>query len=173
MPPTEEQLAAAVQALAKEAEAQREVERRSARTQISNLLSDSKIPAIDLFRTAGIDRITEKNHLLITSELIALPKESRVDFSVIQKSAKKYVVLDAICTGTQFREFTASDLNEIGLVPKANRALITHHLRLIPAEQRDSHAEIIAIVEQEVATIQSRKDRLAAIISQIKSNREG
>ena len=173
MPASQEEITAATLAAQKIADAQREAEKQLARVEIAKLLSDSRIPAISLFITAELSRVTEKNLPFIVNELLALPKEQRENFLIIQKSSKKYAILDAICAGGKFKEFTASDLNAAGIIPQANRSAITHNLRLIPAEQRDTYSKISAIVEQEVAANQQRKNQLAAIISRIKSHREG
>ena len=173
MPASQEELAAAALAAQRIAVAKREAEKQSARVEISRLLADSKTPSIELFKTAEVNKISETNLPFILSELMTLSKAERENFLVILQISKKYVILDAICSGSQFREFTASDLNAAGIIPQANRAAITHNLRLIPAEQRDTYSKISAFVEQEVAANQQRKNQLAAIISRIKSHREG
>jgi NADH-quinone oxidoreductase subunit A len=118
MPASQAEIAAATLAAQKIADAQREAEKQLARVEIAKLLSDSRIPALSLFITAELSRVTEKNLPFIVNELLALPKEQRESFLIIQKSSKKYVILDAICAGGKFKEFTASDLNAVGIIPQ-------------------------------------------------------
>jgi len=170
MPASQEELAAAALAAQRIAVAKREAEKQSARVEISRLLADSKTPSIELFKTAEVNKISETNLPFILSELMTLSKAERENFLVIQQISKKYVILDAICSGSQFREFTASDLSEVGIIPKANKSAITHFLRLLPATERDNYSEIRVFVDEAVSEIQGRKDRFATIIAQITSH---
>jgi hypothetical protein len=169
MPASQEELAAAALAAQKAAEAKREAAKKAARTEISKGFFESKMPTIQQFSTAEISGVTEKNFPLISKELMAMTPADRSDIKMVEKVSKKYLILDSICIGGKFPQFFAKDLSSVGLIPVKNQAAVTYALRKLPLDQRDDYAKITAAISKELAIIQNRKDRLAAIIALRKS----
>jgi hypothetical protein len=169
MPASQSEIAAAALAAQKAAEAKREAEKKAARTDISKGFFESKMPTIQQFATAEILGVTEKNFPMISKELMAMTPADRSDIKMVEKIAKKYLILDSICIGGKFTQFVAKDLSSVGLIPVRNRVAVTYALRQLPLAERDEYVKITAAISKELAIIQNRKDRLAAIIALRKS----
>jgi YVTN family beta-propeller protein len=153
------------------AAAKRETEKKAARVEILKGISESKIPALQQFTTAEIAGVTEQNLPSVAKEILALPQSERSDILVVQKVAKKYAILDAICRGDNFATIHAQDLSSVGLVPVANQSSITHALRSLQPADRNDYSKISLAIDEQIAIIQRRKERLAAILNLIKSHR--
>jgi hypothetical protein len=157
-------LAAAADAAAQAAaEARREAAKQAARVEISNTFTDSKAPTLQQFSDGEIAGVTSKNLADVNKELLALPLAERSDLAVIQKVAKKYLILDSISLGGTFTSITAKDLSDAGLVPVANRNAITYALRSLPTSVRDSYAKITIAINEKLAVIKTRMARIAAL----------
>jgi hypothetical protein len=163
--------AAAELAAQKAAEIKREAEKQAARVEISKGFAESKLPTIQQFNTAEISGVTEKNFPNVIKEILSLSKSDRGNISAVEKVAKKYQILDAICKGDSFNTITALDLSSVGLIPKANQTTITYALRSLPATERDDYSKVSVAINDQLAVIQRRKERLAAVIALIKSHR--
>ena len=169
MPASQEELAGAALAAQKAAAAKREAEKQAARVEISKGFSESKMPTIQQFATAEISGVTKKNFPLIIEELMAMTPAERSDIKMIEKVSKKYLILDSICMGGKFPQFSAKDLSSVGLIPVKNQVAVTYALRKLPLAQRDDYAKITAAISKKLEIIQIRKDRLAALLALRKS----
>jgi hypothetical protein len=127
------------------------------------------MPTIQQFATAEISGVTEKNFPMISKELMAMTPADRSDIKMVEKISKKYLILDSICIGGKFAQFFAKDLSSVGLIPVRNQVAVTYALRQLPLAERDEYVKITAAISKELAIIQNRKDRLAAIIALRKS----
>jgi hypothetical protein len=157
---------AAAKAAAEAAAARREAEKQSARTDITSKLKNAKDLTVDSFAKAEIFGITSFNIAALQSELLALPEASRTDINQVLKVAYKYEVVGNI--GSDRVNFMQpNSFVEIGLIPaqSKNKVSLVYAVRKLPEAARDTYAEIKAAVEAEATSIQSRKDRLATIIS--------
>jgi hypothetical protein len=170
MPANQAEIDAAALAAQKAAEAKREAERKAARIAIAKAFTESQLPDLQLFNTADIYGVTEKNYSTFTNEILKLKQSDRGDISVLELMAKKYRILDTICKGDSFITITALDLSSVGLIPKANQTTITHALRSLPTAERDDYAKISLAISDQLAIIQKRKERLVAVIALIKSH---
>ena len=56
---------------------------------------------------------------------------------------------------------------EIGLIPEdsKNKSALTYAIRRLAAEDRIDYSAVQAVIDSEMAIIQARKDRLAAVIA--------
>jgi hypothetical protein len=160
---------AAQLAAQKAAEAKREAEKKAARTEITKGFSESKVPTIQQFATAEISGVTEKNLPMISKELMAMNSADRSDIKMVEKISKKYRILDAISQGDKFSTVTANDLGSVGLVPKNYQTTVTNSLRSLPASQRDDYTKITAAINEELAVIRIREERLASVLALRKS----
>lgn len=160
---------AAALAAQKAAEAKREAEKQTARVDISKGFSESKMPTIQQFATAEIYGVTEKNLPMINKELMAMTPADRSDIKMVEKVSKKYRILDEISKGDKFTTITAKDLSTVGLIPVKNQVAVTEALRRLPSSQRDEYSEITAAINEELAIIRIREERLASIIALRKS----
>lgn len=142
------------------AEAKREAEKQSARTEISNMFSKFKAPTLQQFKTAEISGVTEKNFLSVNKELLSLPMDESTKISVVERVANKYRILDAICVGDKFTTIYAQNLIRVGLIPKEFQAGITYALRSLPAADRDNYFKIYEAIEKQLEINKIRKERL-------------
>jgi hypothetical protein len=153
---------AASEAAQRAAEERRAAAKRAARVDISSSFTDSKAPTLEQFTSGEISGVTSKNLADINKELLALPLAERSDIAVIQKVAKKYLILDSVALGGKFTSISAKDLSDVGLIPVANRNAITHSLRSLPASVRDSYVKIAAAIKEKLAVIEKRTARLTS-----------
>ena len=157
-----------------EAAAQREAEKKFAREEISSRFKSSLKVTLDTFKQAEITGVTSDNIEEIQAEIFALPEESRSDIVQILKVARKYEVVGKL--GTNQVDFLHSNVYvEIGLIPSAskNKVALVSAIRKLPTADRDTYTEIKSAIEAELAKIQARKDRSAAIRARISSRLAG
>lgn len=169
MPASQAEIDAAALAAQKAAEAKREAEKKAARADISKGFFESKMPTIQQFATAEISGVTEKNLPMISKELMAMTPADRSDIKMVEKISKKYRILDVICQGDKFSTVTANDLSSVGLIPKNYQTTVTNSLRSLPSSQRDDYSKITAAINEELAVIRIREERLASVLALRKS----
>ena len=157
---------AAAKAAAEAAAAKREAEKQAARTDITSKLKSAKDLTVDSFAKAEIPGITATNIAAVQAELLALPESSRTDINQVLKVAHKYEVVGNIGSD-QINYMHSNSFVEIGLIPveSKNKVALVAAIRKLPAASRDTYDEIKAAIDATTKEIQSRKDRLAAIIS--------
>ena len=165
--------AAAAKAAADAAAVQREAEKQSARANLVTTIKDAKELTVDSFAKAQIPGINASNISAVQAELLALPEESRNDINQVLKVARKYEVVGVIASD-QVKSIPTKTFVEIGLIPEAskNKAALAMAVKKLPADARDSLAEIKAAIEAESVRIAKRADRLAKILTP-KSSRNG
>jgi hypothetical protein len=159
-PASEAEIAAAALAAQRAAEAKREAEKQSARSEIVKNYLELITPRFELFATAEISEVTVKNLPYISNEIFAFAPISRSDILNVIKISNKYRILDAICVGDRFTRIYAQDLARVGLIPKENQTGITYALRMTPASDRDSYFKISSVINEQLAIIKIRKERL-------------
>ena len=185
MPASDEELAAqaAQAAAARDAAARaaleadaakREAERRSARDEILSKFKRSEKVTIETFNQAEIAGITKENIEAASAEILALPEESRSDITQVLKVAYKYEVVGAIAS-ERVKSIYSNSLIEIGLIHEESKhkAALTAAIKKLPVDERSSYAEIKDAIDNEMAEIQGRKDRLATVLALIASRRNG
>ncbi|MEN9324462.1 MAG: hypothetical protein RL414_216 [Actinomycetota bacterium] len=157
---------AEIKAAAEKAAAKREAEKQEARLDITTKLKSAQSLTLDLFTKADIPGVTPTNIGAVQSELIALPEGIRSEIIQVLKVAHKYEVVGNIGSN-QISNMNSSSFVEIGLIPaeSKNKVALVAAIRKLPANSRDSYAEIKAAIDAETAKIKARIDRLAAIIS--------
>jgi sugar lactone lactonase YvrE len=165
-PTTAEELAAA----AREAAANREAAKQSARIEIVERFKNAQKATVELFNRAEILGITPGNIDQLHVDIFALPQTSRAEITQVLKVARKYEVLGIIAS-EQVRTIYSHSLIEIGLISKESRykETLTRVVKALPLSDRSSYAGIKDAIEAELAAIQARKDRLAKILTQIAS----
>ena len=156
------------------ANAQREIDKRSARDAISSDFKRFINIKLEIFKQAEIKGITAENIESVQAEIDALPKESRGDISQILKIARKYEVVGMIASG-RVTSVYSSTLIEIGLIPadSKDRAALLAAIKKLPASERSSYASIKAAIDRKTAEIQARKDRYRAILARNAARRAG
>jgi hypothetical protein len=166
MPASQSEIDAAALAAQKAAEAKREAEKQAARNEILNLVKTYKEIKLDLFIKAEIYGVTAANIAAVQAEIAALPQTSRADLSQVLKIARKYEVVGKIASD-QFASVHSDSLIEIGLIPEDSKqkAAITAAIKKLPLSDRSSYAVIKKAIDAEIAEIQTRKDRLAKVIT--------
>jgi hypothetical protein len=165
---------AQARAAAAVAAAEREAEVKAARSVISNKLAKSEKLTVDSFKQADIAGVTADNFAQVQAEILALPAESRTVISQVLKVARKYEVVGKIAS-VNIRTLPNSAFVEVGLIPvtSKNKASLIAAVRRVEPSDRDSYTEIQAIIATETASINARKDRLAAVIARNKSRYTG
>jgi hypothetical protein len=148
------------------AEAKREAEKQAARAEITNSLKTSKDVNLEMFSKAEISGVTAANIAAVQAEIAALPQTSRADLSHVLIIARKYEVVGKIASD-QFASVYSDSLIEIGLIPQGSKhkAAITAAIKKLPLSDRSSYAVIKKAIDAEIAEIQTRKDRLAKVIT--------
>jgi hypothetical protein len=174
--PIQIQAAAAAQRVAeiKAAAAQRDAEVKAARTDISDKLAKSEKLTVDSFRQADIAGVTADNFAQVQAEILALPAASKIEITQVLKIARKYEVVGKIASES-IRTLPNNAYVEVGLIPGAskNKTSLIAAVRRVEPSDRDSYAEIQAIIATEAASIAAQKDRLAAVIASIKNRFKG
>ena len=157
---------AAEKAAAEAAAAKREAEKQAARGEISIKLLGGKDLSVELFAKAEIAGITETNIAAFQSELLSLPEESRIDINQILKVAYKYEVVGNI-SSDRVNYMQSNTFIAIGLIPaeSKNKVSLAYAVRKLPSSARDTYAEIKTAIETHSATLQARRDRLAAVVA--------
>jgi hypothetical protein len=145
--------------------AAREAAWQVALRQIALKLSASEAPSLDQFKAADFNSVTEMNLPHITRELIALPESIRSEEATLKKVTLKYLYLDQIAMGDQFKAITAQQLVFTGILPAENRNAITYMLRKLEPSQRETYDEIYEAINTKIAEMESRKARLAATLA--------
>jgi len=151
---------------AAEAEAKRVAEQVATRTEIVKSFQSSQNVDAQTFAKAGISGITNSNISEVNAEILALPQESQGDLGQILKIARKYEVVGNIASENVVRVFPKTFV-EVGLIPvdSPNKCLLSMAVRRLAPSDRDSFAEIKAAIDAEMALINARAIRLAALLA--------
>jgi hypothetical protein len=145
---------------------QREAEIRTARAEIVEVFKASKAATAESFAQAEIRGITKSNIDDVNAEIALLPEDSRTSLNEIVKIARKYEVVGEISTESVIRVFPKTFV-EVGLIPadSPNKCLLAIAVRRLAPSDRDSYAEIKAAIDAEIAVINARSNRLAALLA--------
>jgi hypothetical protein len=140
--------------------------KREAREGILCRLRDGQGLTIESFMKAQISGITPENFADVQAELLNLPETSRSDINQILKVAYKYEVVGKI-SSDRVSYLLPNAFVEINLIPATsrNKVALVAVVKRLPVEARNTYAEIKAAIDQEIARIQERKDRIAAVIA--------
>lgn len=140
--------------------------KREAREGILSRLRDGQGLTIESFMKAQISGITPENFADVQAELFNLPETSRSDINQILKVAYKYEVVGKI-SSDRVSYLLPNTFVEINLIPATskNKVALVAVVKRLPVEARDTYVEIKAAIDQEIARIQERKDRIAAVIA--------
>ena len=151
---------------AAESAAKREAEKRVGRAEISNKFAKLEKVSLETFSKADIDGVTAANISLVEKEILALPEEARSDIAQILKIARKFEIVGQIASD-QVIGINFGKLVEVGLIPSDSKfkSALTVAVKKLPASERSSYADIKLAIEREMAIIQTRKDRLAKLMS--------
>ena len=157
---------AKAKAEAEAAAAKHEAEKQSARSEITSKLQYAKELTVETFATAEIPGITADNIAAVQAEILALHEGPRTDINVVLKVARKYEVVGNIASD-QVNYLLPTTFVEIGLIPATskNKVALVSAIRKLPVSARDTYAEIKAAIDATTASLQARKDRLAAVIT--------
>jgi len=145
---------------------QREAEVRAARADIVEVFKESKAATAESFAQAEIRGITKSNIDDVNAEIALLPLDSRTSITEIVKIARKYEVVGDISTENVVRVFPKTFV-EVGLIPadSPSKCLLAMAVRKLAPSDRDSYAEIKAAIDAEMAVINARAIRLAALLT--------
>jgi hypothetical protein len=167
--PSAAEVEAAAKAAAAAAAAKREAEIKTARADISNKLASAQALTVDSFKQADIAGITADNFADVQAEILALPIESRTDIKQVLKVAHKFEVVGKIAS-EQIATLPINSFVEVGLIPadSKNKTALIAAVKQAAASDRNSFADIKAVIAAEAARIQDRKDRLAASRSKVR-----
>ena len=145
-----------------------------ARSEISDKFKRSEKVTIETFRQAEIAGITKENFEAVNAEILALPEQSRSDITQVLKVARKFEVVGIIASD-RVKSINSNILIEIGLIPadSKHKAALTAAVKKQTLVERSSYQAIQEAIDQEMASIQNRKDRLKKIVSRIASRGNG
>lgn len=150
--------------------ARREAEKRAARAEISSKFKSSEKVTIETFNQAEIAGITKENIEAVSAEILALPEGSRSDITQVLKVARKYEVVGIIAS-ERVKSIYSNSLIEIGLIHEESKhkAALMAAIKKLPVDERSTYAEIKEAIDNEMAEIQARKDRLATVLARVAS----
>jgi hypothetical protein len=74
-----------------------------------------------------------------------------------------------MCSSERINNIYSTNLSAVGLFPKANQSAIMYSLRKLPLSERNSYAKIMQAIDYQMQVIKTRKYRLAAIKSYMKT----
>jgi len=156
----------------RENERLRDVEKKLARESLVSLAKDSAPLTLNLFNQASIPGVTTSNFSEVAAEVAGLPIERRSQIDEILRIARKFEIVDKVATN---QRFYSSTLQEVGLITQdsKHKATLTSTLRKLPPSERSSYLAIKQAIDIQMAEIQTRKDRLAAVMAVISSRRTG
>ena len=172
VPPASNPAASENAAFMRELERQREEEKRTARVNLVSFAKESAPLKLELFNQAAIPGVTSKNVSEVSAEILDLPLERRSQLDEILKVVRKFEVVDKVASN---QRFYSTMLQEVGLIAQGSKhkAALTSAIRKLPLSERTSYMSIKLAVDAQMAEIQSRKDRLAAIMARIASRNAG
>ena len=129
---------------------------------------------MDLFKDAAIPGVNADNFAQVQAEILALPETAKIELAQVLKIARKYEVIGKIGS-EQIYALPISAFIEVGLIPATskNKMALTRAVKRVGQNERNSYAEIQAIIAVEAASIKARKDRLAAVIASIRNRFKG
>ena len=161
---------AAAKAAAEAAAAKREAEKRDARAELVLKSINKQALNVDLFNKADISGVNATNIAAVQADIFALTDSERSSIEQIVKVARKFEVV-ALIGSDRVRTLSPTPFVEIGLIPQASKikTSLVVAVRNLPELSRDSYGEIKAAIDAKAAELQARKDRLASIITRIKS----
>jgi hypothetical protein len=153
--------------------AKREAEKQSARAEIVARYKDSKLVEVELFSKAEIAGISTANINQINAEVLGFSEVTRSNLAVILKVSRKYEVVGRIASDQAHRVYSNLYI-EIGLIPAGskNKVELVAAVRRLSLEDRNTYSSIKSAVDAEMARIQIRTDRLAAVIARISGRSE-
>lgn len=162
--------AAAAKAAAAAAAAKREAEKRDARAELVLKAINKQALNVDLFNKADISGVSASNIAAVQADIFALTDFERSNIEQIVKVARKFEVV-ALIGSDRVRTLSPTPFVEIGLIPQASKikTSLVVAVRALPESNRKSYAEINAAINAKAAELESRKDRIASIITRIKS----
>jgi hypothetical protein len=172
IPPVSTPTESGNETLSRELERQREYQRKAARANLIAFASESAPLSLVLFNQAGISGVTTKNLSEVSAEIAGLSIERRSQIDEILRIARKFEIVDKVASN---QRIYSSMLQEVGLISQdsKHKAAITSAIRKLPASERSSYSAIKQAVDAQMAEIQSRKDRLAAVLAALSSRRAG
>jgi len=155
---------------AAEAAAKREADKRAARAELVARYKNSQKASVELFALAEIPGITKENIEALEVEILAHPSELRAEITQVLKMSRKYEVVGMMASDRIVTCYSNS-LIEIGLIHEESnhKAALMAAIKKLPVDERSSYAEIKEAIDNEMAEIQSRKDRLATVLARIAS----
>jgi hypothetical protein len=155
---------------AAEAAAKREADKRAARAELVVKYKNSEKASVELFALAEIPGITKENIEALEVEILAHSAELRADITQVLKMSRKYEVVGMMASDRIVTCYSNS-LIEIGLIHEQSKhkAALTAAIKKLPVDERSSYAEIKEAIDNEMAEIQARKDRLAKVLALIAS----
>ena len=162
--------AVAAKAAAQAAAAKREAEKRDARTEIVRKAINKQALNDGLFNIAEISGVYATNIAAVQADIFALTDSERSNIEPIIKVARKFEIV-ALIGSDRVSTLSPTPFVEIGLIPETSKfkTSLVVAVRKLPAESRDSYNEIKAEIDAKAAALDSRRDRLASIITRIKS----
>jgi len=139
---------------------------QEARADILINLKTGEELTLESFTKAGIPGITSANFPGFQTELRNLPEPSRSDINHILKTAYKFEIVDKIGSD-RVRYLLPVVFIETNLIPAGskNKSALVAAVRRLPLAKRDSYVNIKVAIDEEIARIQARKDRLASVIA--------
>jgi chitodextrinase len=161
---------AAARAASEAAAAKSEADKRAARAEILTRYKNSEKASVQLFALAEIPGITKENIEALEVEILAHSADLRAEITQVLKMSRKYEVV-GIMASDRIVTCYSNSLIEIGLIHEESKhkAALMAAIKKLPVSERSSYATIKETIDNEMAEIQARKDRLATVLARVAS----
>ena len=140
-----------------------------AKQTLYGLLQSGKLPTLAQYREAGFKINSEVVAQRVNAALLKLPVENRVNEKEISAIIKVEDFLSMVSNPATQKNLTSGILTDLGLVSSLNpnKTSVAIALKNTNASDLSSMEKIQEIIKLELASIQARKDRLAAVKAKI------
>jgi hypothetical protein len=141
----------------------------AAKTSIVESLKSGKTITVSDLSAADIRVASEKAAARVNTKLLALPVEKRADIAAVAAIVRTENFVDKVSSAATQVQVTTRDLvtEQLLAVDYKYKASVLRAVLAKDPSALDSIEKVDAVVKAAIATVQARKDRLAALIAKI------
>lgn len=132
-------------------------------------------PTVDVYNLYGIPGITARILPSVNDAILLIPGAEKTDLSVIKAIVLQYATVDLISNPLTRKYVTADQLVRIDLISadNKNKTTILNAIKKAPADEINTYEKLKKSISMQLAVINARADRLAAIKKKIQSRISG
>jgi hypothetical protein len=128
-------------------------------------------PTVDIYNSYGISGMNERILTTVNQVILSLPSTQKTDLSIIRGIVLQYATVEQISNPVNRKSVTADQLIRIGLISadNKNKTTILNALKKAPIAELNTYAKLQKFVSSQIAVINARVERLAAIKKKIQT----